>query len=405
LEWWHGHTTLQYGSWCSFSPTENTDVKTAIMDRRRFIRSCGALAVMAPAIEWPLIRKAYADIPVLQTVTASVNGTPLPSSTGQIVDQSVAQDVIATNQRLAPRFGYIVNRDGSFTDPVSGVTVLQDFVSATPFFDTPTHPVAGGTPPPPPTIAPGSWGPGTVKIFCWGQSVASNSLRGRYTAITPAAWIYGGDGKFYPCSDPIVGPDGTDGSVWSRLPDAVIGRSYNGVIVNQVVIGGCARGGTSVNDWAPGGPQNPMLLRKVADFIDTVGMPTHLAYSQGEADVTLLTKDQWFNQWLAMLNSVRGVGCISKIWSSIETICNLRSAADPNDHQVIYRTPDSYIDIEVSRQAIRSAQMRAAFNENTLQGPNLDLIDWRLRACGDGCHFGELGATAAASAWAAALLP
>jgi hypothetical protein len=24
-------------------------------------------------------------------------------------------------------------------------------------------------------------------------------------------------------------------------------------------------------------------------------------------------------------------------------------------------------------------------------GPNLDLIEWYLRACGDGCHFGECG--------------
>jgi hypothetical protein len=105
-----------------------------------------------------------------------------------------------------------------------------------------------------------------------------------------------------------------------------------------------------------------------------------------------------------MVASVRDVGCTSKIWTSIETICNLRTAADPFDEGVIRATPDLYIKIEVGRESIRAAQRLAgALGPATRPGPNLDLIDWHLRACGDGCHFGERGLAMAAQAWASAL--
>ena len=105
-----------------------------------------------------------------------------------------------------------------------------------------------------------------------------------------------------------------------------------------------------------------------------------------------------------MLASIRKLGCTSKIYTSIETICNFRTANDPFDEDVIRETPDSYIKTEVSRQNIRAAQRIVGMHDpDTRPGPNLDLIDWRLRACGDGCHFGEGGLAMAAQAWASAL--
>jgi hypothetical protein len=58
-----------------------------------------------------VLRKAHAsndNINVLQTVTASISGVALPSSTGQIIPLRLAEEVIATNQNLAPKFGYRV---------------------------------------------------------------------------------------------------------------------------------------------------------------------------------------------------------------------------------------------------------------------------------------------------------
>src|SRR5208282_5132090 len=91
----------------------------------------GAAALIAPAA----LRKASAsndNISVLQTVAASIKGAVLPSSTGQIVPRALADEVIATNRKLAPSFGYRLEHDGSFTDPVSGITIRQGYVPAAP---------------------------------------------------------------------------------------------------------------------------------------------------------------------------------------------------------------------------------------------------------------------------------
>jgi hypothetical protein len=87
----------------------------------------------------------------------------------------------------------------------------------------------------------------------------------------------------------------------------------------------------------------------------------------------------------------------------METICNLRTANDPFDEDVIRETPDSYIKTEISRQNVRAAQRMVGMRgPDTRPGPNLDLIDWhqRLRRR---CHFGERGLEVAAQAWATAL--
>jgi hypothetical protein len=372
----------------------------ALLSRRSILGGATAF-ICSPAV----LRKARANdanIQVLQTVAASIKGAALPSSTGQIIPGALAEEVIATNLKLAPKFGYRVEPDGSFSDPASGITIQQRYVPAAPDYIIPAYPAAEDTRPPP--IEPEAFGIGTFKLFVWGQSLAANCGHGRYAARNTDKTCVYADGHFYPCSDPIVGADGPGGSVWSRFADSVLGRPINNSMVIQVVIGCCAQGSTSINDWAPGGSEAPRLLRCLSDYINNVGQPTHLAYSQGETDLYSLSTDQWVDRWQTMLASIRQLGCTSKIWTSTETICNLRTVNDPFDEDVIRETPDSYIKTEISRQNIRAAQrMVGMLGPDTRPGPNLDLIDWHLRSCGDGCHFGERGLAMAAHAWASAL--
>jgi hypothetical protein len=372
----------------------------ALLSKRLVLGGATAL-ICAPAV----LRKACAkddNIQVLQTVTASIKGAALPSSTGQIVPRALAKEVIATNLNLAPKFGYRVEPNGSFSDPASGITILQGYVTAAPDYIIPAYPTSEITRPHP--IEPEAFGKGTFKLFVWGQSLAANCGHDRYAAHHIDRTCVYSDGNFYPCIDPIVGAEGPGGSVWSRFADSMLGRPINNSTVSQVIIGCCAQGGTSIKDWAPSGSEAPRLLRCLSDYIAKVGQPTHLAFSQGESDVGALGTEQWLDRWQTMLASVRNVGCTSKIWTSIETICNLRTADDPFDEGVIRATPDLYIKIEVGRESIRAAQRLAgALSPDTRPGPNLDLIDWHLRACGDGCHFGERGLAIAAQAWATAL--
>jgi len=368
---------------------------------RRFLLVGATAFSCAPAV----LRNARANddnIQVLQTVAASIKGVALPSSTGQIVPRALAEEVIAANLKLAPRFGYRVEHDGSFTDPVSGITIRQGYVPAAPDYIIPAFPTFEGIQLQ--TIKPRSWDQSTLKLFVWGQSIAANAGYGRYAARNADKTFVYANGNYYPCVDPIAGAEGRGGSIWSRLADSILGRPINKTTVSQVVIGCCAQGSTSINDWTPEGSEAPRLLRCLSDYIANVGQPTHLAYSQGESDVAALRTEQWLDRWQAMLASVRNVGCTSKIWTSIETICNLRTAADPFDEGVIKTTPDLYIKIEIGRERIRAAQrMAGTLGSDTRPGPNLDLIDWHLRACGDGCHFGERGLAMAAEAWATAL--
>jgi hypothetical protein len=372
----------------------------ALLSRRSVTGGAAAL-VFAP---W-VLRKAVADddnIQVLQTVSASIKGASLPSSTGQIAPRALAKEVIATNLNLAPRYGYRVEPDGAFTDPASGITVLQGYVTAAPHYIIPAYPAAEGARPRP--IQPEAFSKGTLKLFVWGQSLAANAGHGRYAARNADKTFVYADGNFYPCRDPIVGAEGPGGSVWSRFADSILGRAINNSTVSQVIVGCCAQGSTSITDWAPGGRQAETLHRCLSDYIANVGQPTHLAFSQGETDIYTLSTEQWFNRWQAMFASVRKLGCMSKIWTSVETICNLRAAADPFDEAVIRKTPDTYVETEIGRQNIRAAQrMAGTLGRDTRPGPNLDLIDWHLRACGDGCHFGERGLVTAAQAWVTAL--
>jgi hypothetical protein len=372
----------------------------AVLSRRSALIGAASL-ICAPAI----LRKVSANndnADVLQTVVASAGAKALPSSTGQIVPRALADEVIADNRKLAPRFGYRLEHDGSFTDPVSGITIRQGYVPAAPDYIIPALPTFEGPQPQP--IKSGLWDQGTLKLFVWGQSLAANAGYGRHAARnTDKTFVYT-SGNYYPCIDPIVGAEGGGGSVWSRLADNILGRPIHNTPVTQVVIGCCAQGSTSINDWIPGGRSAPELIRLLSDYIAIVGQPTHLAYSQGAQDVGVLSTEQWFDRWQAMVASIRDLGCNSKICTSIETICNIRTMDDPFDESVIRRLPDSYVRIEVGRQSIRAAQRLAGtFGPDTRPGPNLDLIDWHLRACGDGCHFGERGLAVAARAWMSAL--
>ena len=277
----------------------------ALLSRRLVLGGATAL-ICAPAV----LRNACANddnIQVLQTVTASIKGVALPSSTGQIVSRGLAEEVIATNLNLAPKYGYRTEPNGSFSDPASGITILQGYVTAAPDYIIPAYPATNDARPHP--IEPEAFGRRTFKLFVWGQSIAANSGHGRYAAHNTDQTCVFSDGNFYPCSDPIVGAEGPGGSVWSRFADSILGRPIDNSPINQVVIGCCAQGSTSINDWAPGGSEAPRLLRSLSEYIAHVGQPTHLAYSQGESDVNILSTEQWLERWQAMLASVRSIGC------------------------------------------------------------------------------------------------
>ncbi len=366
----------------------------------------------------------------IQTVTPSLGGNPLPPSTGQCCDVASLQAVLVANAAWCaaqtPPWVYTLAPDNSsltFTDPASGITITQAYVvDPHGFYDpAPVHPFGGSTAPPPPFgtapwPAPISGPPigaaGMLTGFIWGQSHIGNFINGRYASKNAGmTFAYGHDGNWYPMSDPIVfAYDGTDGNVLSRLADQCIGRNRptTGNPINRVAFGGCPLGGTSINDWAPGGGFNPLLISTLTAFKAAIGAdPDFLYYDQGAADVLDMSTAAWVSQWFAMLNSVRAV-TTAKIGTAISTMCNSRDVSNPAPNPQMSRTPDVLISYEVGRQNIRAAQIQVgAVNSNTFHGANNDTtVDYLLRASeGDGCHWGSKSAMAVAKAQAAAICP
>ena len=113
------------------------------------------------------------NINVLQTVTASINRTALPPSTGQIIPRALAEEVIATNRKLALNFGYRLEHDGSFTDPATAISIRQGFVSAAPHYIIPAYTAPKHLEPSP--VRPALVSRGAFRLFAQGQSLAANN--------------------------------------------------------------------------------------------------------------------------------------------------------------------------------------------------------------------------------------
>ena len=328
---------------------------------------------------------------VLQTLRAWTTDGPLPSSTGQIIERGLAEEIIETNRAQAKGDGLRLHSDGSITDPETGISIQQDYIEAAPFYDTPAHPMCGEAPPALPEKPIESIELGTLKVFSWGQSHVSNAGRSRATSQSSSTWAWTG-GRSYPASDPFPGADGTDGSIWPRFVDLAIGRPIENTRVDSVIVGCCARGGTFMADWTAGGRLNRLLTDELSGFLTACGQPTFLHFCQGPGDTLSMTTEQWYEAFKAMLTSVRSTGCTSPILIDTDTMCNLRDAANPPSNEAMSRSARLLLRYEAGRKAIRAAQaLAASINRNTLPGANVDVVPWEYRAYGDGCHFGELG--------------
>jgi Carbohydrate esterase, sialic acid-specific acetylesterase len=336
---------------------------------------------------------------VIQTVRAWQNGNPLPSSTGQATTYRTCEDVIQHNLSLAPRYGYSVdNAAGTFADPKTKIAIQQGCVPAAPLY-IPFPDAPGGSPPALTTLPCPSQGAGTEVWYIIGQSNAGNWGDGRYTA-RPGAYMYGDGGQCYQASDPIVGTDGAGAGPWARLADLMIGqKAMNGDAIKAVVIINRSVGGSSIKDWIPGGEFNSKLSTSLQDAKLHGFIPNRIVWVQGETDaVDTNSTAAYVEDFFSMLGTIRSLGIVAPVWVAQTTMCNFRTASDPNDLEVLQRTPDYYVEKEEGRQNVRAAQkIIGKWNDNLHAGADLDSIDFALRR--DGCHMGSYGLDQEAQLW------
>ncbi len=338
---------------------------------------------------------------VIQTVHAWQDGTPLPPSTGQATTYRTCEDIIQRNLALAPHYGYGVDKAaGTFSDPQTKIAIQQGCTPAAPFYiPFPVNP-PGGSPPSLTALPCPSQGSGTDVWYIIGQSNASNWGDGRYTA-GPGAYMYG-DGRCYQASDPIVGADGTGAGPWARLADLMIGqKTMSGDPITSVIIINRAVGGTLIKDWLPGRGLNSHVASSLQDAKLHGFTPTRIVWVQGEGDAgtdNTASTSAYVDNFFAMFGTIRSLEITAPVWVAQTTMCNLRTARDPNNVDVLWRKPDFYISKEQGRQNVRAAQkIIGNWNENFHEGANLDAIDFALRR--DGCHMGSYGLDQEAQLW------
>lgn len=200
-------------------------------------------------------------------------------------------------------------------------------------------------------------------LLVTGQSNAANHGSSR----AAAAGFTFFRGSCYPASDPLPGSSGTRGSMWTRLIPLL--HTDRPVLLVPVAIGN-----TRIEEWAPGGMLNDMLVMALNRLRDHGLKPDFVLVVQGESDAAAGTLPTDYRRFAAeLLKSLPG-----RRYMALVSRC--RNEPNPG---------------------IRAAQLAAITDVGAVRGPDLDAITARR----DGCHFNDEGLRAAAQAWANVLNP
>jgi hypothetical protein len=217
---------------------------------------------------------------------------------------------------------------------------------------------------------------GTPAVFLiLGQSNGANYGEARFTASEAVFNFNPFDGLCYRARDPLLGATGEGGSPWCLLGDALIRRG----IARSVLLCPLGVGGSTVAEWAPGGPRHHRLSYALARLREAGFWPTHILWHQGEADALYATSaTEYVQSFKAMAESLRNMDVAAPLYLATASF---------------FAVPDGYT---ATQSVIRHAQQALIDPDKSIfAGPDTDLIKDRF----DGCHFGKAGLVAHAQLW------
>lgn len=220
----------------------------------------------------------------------------------------------------------------------------------------------------------------TAVLLVLGQSNAANSGEKKYTAYCKQA-INFYNGNYYPLADPLKGANGDGGSVWSRLGQILIEKSFADI----VIIAPAAIGGTPIQSWKPGGENNHLIQETILSLQSKGLKISHVLWHQGESNHKNLNSgisssdnaQQYKNDFYELVAQLRLLGVDAPVFPAITTYCG------PNGI-------DTYL--EEAQRTLQNDSL-GIFN-----GPNTDLLGNEFRY--DNCHFNETGLKIHALLWA-----
>ncbi len=151
-------------------------------------------------------------------------------------------------------------------------------------------------------------------LMTFGQSNSANAGQDRYIPQRDVANFNIHDGKCYRAEDPLLGPDGTGGSVWGVLGDKLIdGGHYESVLVVPFGIGG-----SSIAQWQEAGPFHEIFAHALTTVREAGVKPTHVLWHQGEADaVSGTAEDDYIAMFQQLVTKLRGEGVDAPIYPAV----------------------------------------------------------------------------------------
>ncbi len=215
-------------------------------------------------------------------------------------------------------------------------------------------------------------GPKTMVALVFGQSNSANSGAARYTPKRDVYVYY--EGKCYTAVDPLPGPNGNGGTVWSRLGDKLIDAG----LYDKVLFVAVGVGGTNMARWTPAGDLYPRVLDALASLDSKKIKITHILWHQGESDNGMhTTKDNYKKMFMEMVGDIRKHNVNAPIYVAVATRCGT--------------LPEGF-EIQQAQRELVNPELKifpGAYSDEILS------IDDRH----DACHFSDSGLDKHANLW------
>jgi len=216
----------------------------------------------------------------------------------------------------------------------------------------------------------------TIIFLAFGQSNAADYGLGIYIPHNEVYNYYKGD--VYKAKEPLLGPDGSGSSVWTRLGDLLIDSG----LYEKVIIIPCGIGQTSIQCWTEGKCREK--LNETLNYLSKDSItPTHIFWEQGETDnVDKTSRAQYKTRLKELIQVFRDRHIEAPFYVSV---CSYFPYSNNNPLGI--------------NDSIRLAQLETIQEiKNTRQGPDTDSLNLAYYRM-DAVHFTEKGLDRLALEW------
>ncbi len=164
----------------------------------------------------------------------------------------------------------------------------------------------------------GEIGRGKVMVaLAFGQSNAGNHGETTHASMNGVYNFF--RGRCYRAADPLLGPTGDRGSIWTRLGDLLVGSGrYDRVVFITIGVGS-----TTIEEWSRGGYLHSRIISAIMESGARGLAITHLLWVQGGSELRTRGDgsniERYRKAFHAMLESIREQGVTAPVFVAVST--------------------------------------------------------------------------------------